>query len=563
MEWNNFIELLLFFVITFACMIPLGSYMANVFTGKKTILHPLLGWLETTCYYITGIDPTEEMKCLDYAKALLYFNIFGFLTVFLIQLLQEILPLNPQNFPSVPWDTAFNTAISYVTNTNWQSYSGELTLSYFTQMVALTSQNFLSPATGMAVLLVLIRGLTGRMISTLGNFWVDLVRSIVYLFLPLSILLAFVLISQGVIQTFSPYIEISSLEGGAQIIPLGPVASQVAIKQLGTNGGGFFNANSAHPFENPTGLTNFLEMIAILLIPAASVYMYGLLINSKKTAIILLGVMCGLLIFGISIAVHSGHVYNPILDTHHYLEGQETRFGIDNTLFWTGLTTATSNGSVNSEFTSLAPLTGGIALFNIVIGEIIFGGVGVGLCGMVMFAMLTIFLSGLMVGRTPEKLGKKIERNEIQWIAMAVLFPTALALTGAGNACMMPKVIENVKNQGPHGLTEILYAFASCAGNNGSDFSDLNSNTLFLNLTLGVTMLLGRISILLPSLAIAGLFAKKNIIPPSIGSISTNSFLFAILLTSIILMIGALSFFPALALGPIIEYLLMREGRAF
>lgn len=563
MEFIHFIEFLLLFGITILLALPLGSYMAAVFTDKKTIFHPILSWLERLCYRITGIDPTKEMSWWDYTKALFYLNLFGFIALIILQRIQGILPLNPQSLPAVPWTLAFNIAASFTTNTDWQPYAGETTLSYFTQMVALTSQNFLSAATGMATLLALIRGLTGKMITTLGNFWVDLVRSIVYLLIPLSILLALILVSQGVIQTFSPNIQITTLEESLQTIPLGPVASQVAIKQLGSNGGGFFNANSAHPFENPTALTNLLEMVAIILIPTATVYMYGLLINSKKHAVVLLSVVMFLLIVGITISIHSENLHNPAINAYPLYEGIETRFGITNSLLWTVLTTAISNGSVNSSLTSLPPLAGAVAFFNIGIGEVFFGGVGVGLCSMLMFTMLAVFLSGLMVGRTPEKLGKKIEKYEIQWIALSVLLPTALTLTGAGIAYVVPEGIANLKNYGPHELTEILYACVSCGGNNGSMLKGLEANTPFYNLALGCSMLIGRTSFILPSLAIAGSLGKKNIIPPSSETLSTNSMLFVIIMISIILMIGALSYFPALVLGPIIEHLLMLKGMVF
>lgn len=503
------------------------------------------------------------MKWSEYGKALLYFNFFGLIGLFCIQLLQDRLPLNPQSFPAVAWPSALNTAVSFTTNTNWQSYAGESTMSYLTQMLGLASQNFLSAATGMAVLVALTRGFTRKNMETIGNFWVDLVRTILYLLLPLSILMAAFLIGEGVVQTFSPYVEISTLEGGKQTVPLGPAASQVAIKQLGTNGGGFFNTNSAHPFENPTALSNLVEMLAILLIPAASVYAYGIMIHSKKHAMLLILVMFTMWLCGNAVSRYSEGIANPVFDGITVLEGQETRFGVMNSVLWTTSTTATSNGSVNAMISSLSPLTGGVALFNIMLGELIFGGIGVGLCSMIMFILLTVFLSGLMVGRTPEYFGKKIEKREVQWMMLAILLPSSMILIGASLASVYPAALESLLNQGPHGLSEILYAFSSAAGNNGSAFAGLNAGSDFYNLSLAVVMLLGRISIILPSLAIAGLLAKKNRSPDSAGTFSTHSLLFAVLLFGVILLIGGLTFFPALSLGPIVEHLLMLEGRTF
>ncbi len=559
-DWGQ----LLFFIGTFICLTPiLGTYMANVFTGNSPFAHRALGWLENLCYRIGGTDPKEEMSWIAYGKALLLFNVLGFAALFILQLIQGYLPLNPQGFGAVPWLLAYNTAISFTTNTNWQAYAGESTLSYLTQMLGLTSHNFLSAATGMAALLTLTRGFIRKTSDTVGNFWVDLVRMVVYLLLPLSILLAIVLAGEGVIQTFSSYVEVTTLENAKQTIPLGPVASQIAIKQLGTNGGGFFSANSAHPFENPTAFSNFLEVLAIILIPAASVYAYGIMIGSKKQGWLLFFAMMSLWIVGVLISFSSEHLHNPVIGVYPVLEGQETRLGTANTLLWSVTTTATANGSVNAMISSLSPLAGGVCMFNMMLGELIFGGVGVGLCSMIMLALLTVFLSGLMVGRTPEYLGKKIERREMQWVVMAVLMPGSLILIGAGISSVLPDALSSLANQGPHGLSEILYAFTSCAGNNGSAFAGLNANTNFYNLALGTVMLFARISIILPSLAVAGLLAKKKFTNPSSGTFSTNSLLFFILLISVILIVGALTFFPALSLGPIVEHLLMLDGRSF
>lgn len=557
------IEYAIFIVMLVALMPLLGSYIAKVFTGKTTFMHPLVGWLESSSYKLAGINPDEEMSWVTYAKALFCFNLLGFLFLFVLQLVQQWLPLNPQDFPAVKWHTAFNTAISFVTNTNWQSYAGESTLSYLSQMMGLAPQNFLSAATGLATLIALTRGIFCRNCSTIGNFWKDLVRSIVYILLPLSIILAVILLIEGSIQNFKPYVKLTTVEKEEQVIPMGPVASQIAIKQLGTNGGGFFNANSAHPFENPTGLTNFLETLAIMLIPAASIYAFGLLVEAKNHSWIIFGVMGTLWIIGLAIFLFSEYIDNPVINVYPYLEGMESRFGINRSALWSISTTATSNGSVNSMLSSVSPLAGGVALFNIMLGEIIFGGVGVGLCSMIMFILLTVFLAGLMVGRTPEYLGKKIEKKEMQWVMLAILAPGALILIGAGVSSLLPVAVASTSNPGPHGLTEILYAFSSTAGNNGSAFAGLNADTLYYNLFLGVVMAVARVAILLPSLAVAGLLANKKFTPPTVGTFSTSSFLFAVLLISVILIVGALTFFPALSLGPIVEQMLMLEGRAF
>lgn len=541
----------------------LGSYLAALFSGKSTFLHPYLEWLEKLLYRLSGVDEKQEMSWRAYAKALLLFNLFGFIFLFLLLQAQGFLPLNPQNFPGLPWPLAFNTAASFVTNTNWQAYAGETTLSYLTQMVGLTTQNFLSAATGLGALLVLIRGLSLKNSSTVGNFWADLVRSTVYLLLPLSIILSLILVTQGSVQSLSSYVEATTLEGASQTIPLGPVASQEAIKQLGTNGGGFFNANSAHPFENPTPLSNFLEVLAILLIPAASVWAFGMLVGSRGQGMVIFFTMFILWVAGLCTSHLAEQQINPLFGTSDVLEGIETRFGVENSLIWAVSTTATSSGSVNAMLSSLSPLAGAVSLFNIMTGELIFGGIGVGLCSMLMFVLLTVFLSGLMVGRTPEYLGKKIEKREIQLVMLAVLMPGALILIGSGLSAILPTALFSIGNKGPHGLTEILYAFSSAAGNNGSAFAGLNADTTYYNLILGGAMLIGRLSILIPSIAIGGLLAAKKSAPPSLGTFSTNSVLFVTLLISVILIVGALAFFPSLSLGPVVEHLLMLEGRSF
>jgi K+-transporting ATPase ATPase A chain len=563
MSIPNGIQILVFLALLLIVTPLLGQYIAAIFSEKDPLMKRVLGRLEDGCYQMGGVDPHLEMTWQEYAKVLGIFNLLGFIFLFFLLLLQGILPLNPQHFPGVSWHLAYNTAISFVTNTNWQSYAGETTLSYLTQMIGLTVQNFLSAATGMATLLVLVRGMTRKMVNTVGNFWCDLVRTIVYLLLPLSIIMAICLVAEGVVQTFSPYVEAIGLEGHEQTIPLGPVASQVAIKQLGTNGGGFFNTNSAHPFENPSPFSNFWEAFAILVIPAATVYAYGIMIGSKKHAWILYVVMLLLWMGGLGLSLYSENLANPILDAFPHLEGKETRFGVANSLLWTMSTTGTSNGSVNAMISSLSPMAGGIAMFNIMLGELIFGGVGVGLCAMLMYTILTVFLSGLMVGRTPEYLGKKIEKQEVKWVMLSVLMPSALILLGSGVSSILPKALSSLSNQGPHGLSEILYAFSSAAGNNGSAFAGLNANTPYYNLVLGTIMLICRISTILPSLAIGGLLAEKKFIPPSIGTFSAESLLFAILLGGIILIVGGLVFFPAFALGPIVEHFLMLKKVSF
>lgn len=560
---KNGLELVAYILLLLAAAPLLGRYMAFIFSdGEKTTL-PVFGWLEKKIYIFCGIDPVEEMGWKEYAKALLLFNGFGLIFLFLLQLLQGILPLNPQSFPGVKLDLAWNTAISFVTNTNWQAYGGENTMSYLTQMMGMTVQNFCSAATGNAVLLALIRGLMRSQSKTIGNFWSDLTRTVLYLLLPLSIIFSLFLASEGVPQTLNPYVEATTLENHIQTIPLGPVASQIAIKQLGTNGGGFFNANSSHPFENPTPLTHFFEAFALLLIPAASVFMYGAILKLPRQAIVIFLVMSCLWVGGLGISLYSESIINPVLSYHPILEGKETRFGLINSILWTVGTTATSNGSVNSMIESLSPLSGGVALFNMMIGEVIFGGVGVGLCAMLMFALLTVFLSGLMVGRTPEYLSKKIEKGEMQWVMLAIIAPSTMILIGSGVASLVPEALASLGTKGPHGLSVLLYAFSSAAGNNGSAFAGLNANTTFYNIFLGFIMLLSRLAILIPSLAIAGSLAQKRSVASSSGTFGTDTPLFGSLLCAVILIVGGLTFFPALSLGPIVEHIIMLRGGGF
>ena len=437
-----------------------GIFMARVFQGRKTFMHVLFGWLENLIYKICGINEEEEMDWKDYTKALLWFNLIGFLFLFVLQLTQRYLPLNPQKLANVGWDSAFNTAMSFMTNTNWQGYAGESTMSYLTQMLGLGVQNFLSAATGFAVFLALTRGIISKSANLLGNFWVDMVRTLIYVLIPLSIVLAVLLAGQGVIQNFSPYKTAVTIQRASQTLPMGPAASQISIKQLGTNGGGFFNANSSHPYENPTPISNFLEMLAILLLPAALVYTYGVMIDNKKHAWLLYTVMFSVFAVGLGLALFAEFSYPGLVH-----EGQETRIGITNSVIWATATTAASNGSVNSMHSSLTPLTGGIALFNIMLGEIVFGGVGAGMYGMLHMVLLTVFLAGLMVGRTPEYLGKKIERKEVQMVILSILIPSAAILLGTAAACVLPAGLSSLANKGPHGFSEMLYAFSSASQN--------------------------------------------------------------------------------------------------
>jgi K+-transporting ATPase ATPase A chain len=507
------------------------------------------------------------------------FNVLGIISVYILQRLQCFLPLNPMSIPKVAPDLAFNTAISFATNTNWQSYGGETTLSYFTQMLGLTVQNFVSAATGMAVLIAVIRGFIQKQIETIGNFWVDLVRSLLYILLPLSIILSLVLVSQGVVQTFTPSAKAELLQSirdadgktvTEQVIALGPVASQIAIKQLGTNGGGFFNVNSSHPFENPTPLSNLLELLAILLISAGLCYTFGYMVRDRRQGWAILAAMLIIFIPCLLICVHSEQKGNPAFNDLNIdqnvsafqpggnMEGKEARFGIVNSALWATSTTAASNGSVNSMHDSYMPLGGLIPMWLMQLGEVIFGGVGSGLYGMLAFVIVAVFISGLMIGRTPEYLGKKIEIYEMKMSALILFIPHMCVLIGTAVAVVLPKAKAAVLNPGPHGLSEILYAFSSAGNNNGSAFAGLSSNNFFYNIALGLVMFFSRYWLIIPILAIAGSLSKKKIIPVSQGTLPTHTPLFVIFLVMIILIVGALTFFPALALGPIVEHLMLR-----
>ena len=563
MKTQDIIQLILFLALLIGLTPFLGYYMSNVFSGKKHLMHLLFGWLEKVIYKFIGVNSDDETNWKSYTFGLLIFNLIGFVFVFLIQIFQVNLPLNPENLPNVTWHSALNTAVSFMTNTNWQGYAGETTMSYFVQMTGLAVQNFVSAATGIAVIVAVIRGLSRKNTDKIGNFWVDLTRSILYILLPLSIIFAVILVGQGVVQNFKSYETVQTLVGAKQVIPMGPAASQVAIKQLGTNGGGFFNTNSSHPFENPTPISNFLQILAIFLIPGALTYMYGKMVGSVRHGWTIFGVMLILFLAGLSISLYSEYTSNPVFGNLSHMEGKETRFGITNSVLFSVVTTDASCGAVNAMHDSLSPLTGMIAMINMMLGEVIFGGVGAGLYGMVIFIILTVFIAGLMVGRTPEYLGKRIEAFEVQMAIIAILTSGFLILIFTAWASVSNLGLSGLNNSGPHGFSEILYAYTSAAGNNGSAFAGLNANTKFYNLTLAFVMLIGRFGVIIPVLAIAGNMAKKKIVPPSAGTFHTDNWLFIGLLISVILIVGGLTYFPALSLGPVIEHILMKSGVSF
>jgi K+-transporting ATPase ATPase A chain len=560
---NDILQVLLYIVLLIAITPPLGKFMAKVFTGEKNFLTPVFGGIERFFYKLLKVNPDEGMDCKKYLYAVLLFNFFGFILLMLIQLTQKWLPFNPQNLDNVPFWLSFNTAASFVTNTNWQAYAGETIMSYFTQMLGLTVQNFVSAATGIAVLLALIRGLVKKQSNELGNFWQDMVRIVLYVLLPLSFMMTLVLVSQGTVQTFADYQKVISPEGVEQVIPLGPAASQIAIKQLGTNGGGFFNVNSAFPFENPTPFSNLLEMLAILGIASGLTYTYGKMTGSLKQGRILFTAMMILFIAGLTLSLYSEYSHNNVTGLTAGMEGKETRFGVTNSIIWSTATTDASNGSVNAMHDSMTPLTGMIAMFNMQIGEIIFGGVGSGLYGMLIYVLITVFIAGLMVGRTPEYLGKKVEALEIKMSILALLIPSSVILIFTAIGSASAAGLSSLANSGPHGFSEILYAFSSAAGNNGSAFAGLNANTDFYNILIGSGMIIGRFGVIIPVMVIAGSMVKKNITPESPGTLRTDNPLFLWFLLAVILIIGALTFFPLLSLGPIAEHILMNNGVSF
>lgn len=578
-------QLVLFMVVLFTCVKPLGTYMARVYSGESTFLLPLLGWLENLLFKVSGIDEKQEMDWKQYSFSLIGFSFVNLIGLYTLLRLQGLLGLNPANMAANSPDLAFNTAVSFVTNTNWQSYGGESTMSYLSQMTGLTVQNFLSAAVGMAVLVAMIRGFVRKKMTTIGNFWVDTVRGSLYILLPLSLVLAVALGAQGMVQTFASYIDVPLMENmkleekkddkgniiqkadtlTTQTIAVGSVASQVAIKQLGTNGGGFFNANSAHPYENPTPFSNFLELLAILLIPAALCYTFGKMVGDTRQGWAILAAMTIIFIpfvlFGTAQEEAGNPKFVPLGVEQHAgnMEGKEQRFGAMNSALWAAATTAASNGSVNSMHDSFTPLGGLVPLMLMQFGEVIYGGVGSGLYGMIIFVIVTVFIAGLMVGRTPEYLGKKINAFEIKMASIAVLAPHIATLLGTAIAVVIEAGKAGVFNPGAQGFSEVLYAFTSAANNNGSAFAGLSANTPFYNTALGLAMLFGRYLVMVPVLAIAGSLAQKNAVPISAGTLPTTTPLFVLFLVSVVIVVGVLTFVPSLALGPIAEHLNMMK----
>jgi K+-transporting ATPase ATPase A chain len=548
---------------------PLGLYMARVFSGERNVFSPILGPVERGLYAAAGVDPAKEQGWLAYTMSMLAFSLAGFVSLYAILRLQAWLPLNPQRFGNVPADLAFNTAVSFVTNTNWQNYGGETTLSHFSQMTGLTVQNFVSAASGIAMALAVTRAFARSAASTVGNFWIDLTRATLYVLLPIAVVVALAFVAMGLPQTFHASVEATTLEGAKQTIALGPVASQEAIKQLGTNGGGFFNVNAAHPFENPTALSNYLNIFAMLSISAALLYTFGQLVGNRRQGWAFIAVTFAFLIASVAVVYWAEAAGNPILTTLGLdpalgnMEGKEVRFGQAMTALYATVTTGLSDGGVNGMHGSFTGLGGLVPMFLIQLGEVLPGGVGSGLYGMVVFAILSVFVAGLMVGRTPELLGKKIESREMKYAMFAVLILPLAILGFTAVSAVLPFAVASIGTAGPHGLSEILYAFTSAAGNNGSAFGGLTGNTPWYNTTLGIAMLLGRFAYAVPVLAIAGSLAAKTRVPASKGTFPTDTPLFVGLLIGIILILGGLQFFPALALGPIIEHLAMLSGQTF
>ena len=571
MTANGWLQIALFSAVLLALTKPMGIYILRVYDGS-------MGWLgpvERLLYRLAAVDPEEDQHWTRYTAAMLLFSLASMLLTYVALRLQHVLPLNPQGFPAVTDRQAFETAASFSTNTNWQSYAGESTMSYFSQMTQLAFHNFVSAAAGMAVAVALVRGIARQSAGALGNFWVDLVRGTLYLFLPLSFLLALVFVHQGVIQNFLPYLDVHTLEGAKQTLAMGPVASQEAIKQLGTNGGGFFNANSAHPFENPTPWTNFLQMLAIFVIPAGLTWTFGRMVKKQAHGWALWAAMYILFFAGVTTAYWAEARGNPIHAARGVdvaasatqpggnMEGKEVRFGIANSALYATLTTDASCGCVNSMHDSFTPIGGMVPLVNMQLGELVFGGVGAGLYGMLMMVLLTVFIAGLMVGRTPEYLGKKVESREVRMVMLYVLVFPLVILVATGLSVVVEAGLKGLNNSGPHGLTEILYAFTSTPANNGSAFAGLTGSTYYYNTLFGFATLVGRFAMQVPMLAVAGFLAEKRIAPESAGTFPVTTPLFVVLLISVILIVGALTFFPAWSLGPIVEHLLMQSGRLF
>jgi potassium-transporting ATPase potassium-binding subunit len=582
------LQIAIFFGLILICAKPLGAYMAKVFEGHRTFMHPVLRWLEVLTYRIAGVREDAEQRWTQYTAALLSFSVFGFLLTYLLQRAQGFLPFNPQHFGAgnVTPDLAFNTATSFVTNTNWQAYGGESTLSYFVQMAALTVQNFASAAAGIAIAVALIRGFARQERRTIGNFWVDVTRATVYVLLPISVIVALLFVSQGVIQNLSPYTDVVTVEGAKQTIAQGPVASQEAIKQLGTNGGGFFNVNASHPFENPTPLSNLLSMFLIFLIPGALTYTFGKMVGDTRQGWAIFAAFSVMFLIGVFVCYSSEQAGNPMLaklglqagatsgQPGGNMEGKEVRFGIANSALYATVTTDASCGAVNSMHDSYTPIGGLVPMFNIMTGEVIFGGVGAGLYGILLYCILAVFIAGLMVGRTPEYLGKKIEQKEVKMAMLAVIATafSILVFSALSSVITFPAkgywnppgaAIANTTNNGPHGLSQILYAYVSGTGNNGSAFAGINAATPWYNLTIGLAMWIGRFLFLIPLLAAAGSLAGKKKIAATAGTFPTHGPLFVGLLVGTVLIVGALTFFPALSLGPIVEHYLMHDGKLF
>jgi K+-transporting ATPase ATPase A chain len=560
MTANGWLQIGIFLAVVLLLAKPLGAYMTRVFSGQRTWLKRF----ELAIYRVCSIDPSAEQSWVQYAGSLLAFSLVGIVLTYAILRLQQWFPWNPQGLGNVGPDLSFNTSTSFGTNTNWQFYTPETTMSYLSQMIALATHNFSSAAAGMAVALVVIRGFARHSTKLLGNFWVDLTRATIHVLLPISVAAALVLCSQGVIQNLHPYEKVATLEGAAQTIPQGPVASQEAIKMLGTNGGGFFNANSAHPYENPTAFSNFFQMVLIFLIPAGMTYTFGKMVGDTRQGWALLAAMTVLFLAGVFVVYPMESAGNPVL---HGLgvpganwEGKEVRFGVANSALFTVVTTDASCGAVNNAHDSLTPIGGLVPLVNIELGEVVFGGVGAGLYGMLMFAVLAVFIAGLMVGRTPEYLGKKIEQKEVKMMMIAVLVLAVSVLGFSAIGAGLQTVNDSVTNRGPHGLTQILYAYSSGTGNNGSAFAGLNASP-YLNTTMGIAMLWGRFLMIIPLLAAAGSLAQKKLVPVSTGTFPTHGPLFVTLLVGVVVIVGALTFFPALSLGPIVEHFLMGQGR--
>jgi K+-transporting ATPase ATPase A chain len=567
MTLTGWLQIFLYCAVVIALVKPLGGYMTRVFNGERTFLSPVLRPAETFLYGIGGIDPKREQHWLTYTVAMLLFHIGGFVILYALMRLQAQLPFNPADQSAVPADLSFNTAVSFITNTNWQNYGGESTMSYLVQMLGLTHQNFLSAATGIVLAVALIRGFARASMSTIGNFWVDLTRCTLYILLPICVVYALFLVWQGIPQTLGPYVDATTLEGGKQTIAVGPVASQVAIKMLGTNGGGFFNANAAHPFENPTAITNFVQMVSIFAIGAALTNVFGRMVGNERQGWAVLAVMGVLFIAGVTVCywaeARGNDAFAAMGLTGGNMEGKEVRFGIGGSALFAVITTAASCGAVNAMHDSFTALGGMVPLINIQLGEIIVGGVGAGMYGMLLFVIISVFVAGLMVGRTPEYVGKKIEAKEVKMAMLAILILPLMYLGWTAVAVVVPSALASTANPGPHGFSEVLYAYTSQTGNNGSAFAGLSGNTLFYNVTGAIAMLVGRFWMIIPAMAIAGSLAAKKTIPASLGTFPTTGGLFIGLVIGVIVIIGGLTFFPALALGPIAEHLAMLNGTLF